>query len=351
MHKAILNQIKEQSKLKGAITPCYNGLNLVNLSNTILDHFKAKAPNALLQKDLLPKDIFKDVKHIVLFVLDGLGYNQLLEFTKKNPSLHLKKIIEKDTCIPLTTVCPSTTAAALTSVNTALTPTQHSMVGYNLFLKEFGAVSNMMQFKSLTSKENYTSLGVEPRGFFPIPTIYQRLLKQKVRAATLVPSDLADSGLSQMTHFASEHLEYISTAHMCTIMKKQLLTHKSKKTFTYMYTPLIDELSHGTGGKSDEVQAQIANIDFSLAYDLLNTKSIKDTLLLITADHGFMKVDQKKIVHLLQHEMIIDNLTMMPTGESRFVSLYVKQGKLEMAKRYCEEKFSKHAWIMTSRQI
>src|SRR3989338_9863541 len=146
-------------------------------------------------------------------------------------------------------------------------------------------------------------------------------------------------------------MEYISTAHMCTQLRKNIMLNTTKKTFTYVYTPFVDTLNHVYGDQSEESEAQIASLDFSLAYDLLENKKIKDTLILITSDHGFIKVNPKKRINLLQHQEIMQNLVMIPTGESRFVSLYVKQGKLEMVKKYCEEKFSKHAWIMTSRQI
>src|SRR3989338_8129821 len=278
MHQDLVKNIKEQTKIKGMITPCYEGLNIVNISNSILQHFKAKAPNPGI-KDL-PPEMFKGVKHVVLFLIDGLGYHQLLNTTQKNKNLHLKKIMEKDFFFPLTSVCPSTTATALTSVNTALAPTQHGFVGYNLFLKEFGAISNMMRFKATVAQESYTALGVEAREFFPLPTIYHRLAKSKVKGFTLMPEDIANSGLSEMTHHGGESMEYISTAHMCTQLRKNIMLNTTKKTFTYVYTPFVDTLNHVYGDQSEESEAQIASLDFSLAYDLLENKKIKDTLIL-----------------------------------------------------------------------
>ena len=349
-HKDIVKKIKEQTKIKGMVTPCYNGMSLLNVTPSILEHFKTPCPNQSIDKQLLNPKLFSGVKHIILMIIDGLGYHQVLDATNKNKNLGLKKLIEKDTFFPLTSVAPSTTTAALTTVNTALAPGQHAMVGYHLFLKEFGAVSNMLKFKPVHAVEDYRSLGADPRSFFPLPTIYQRLRKKKVFPATLMPSDIADSGLSQMTNVGGEMMGYHTTANMVTEMKKHLVTHKNKKTFTYMYTPHMDTMGHLYGAKSTDHDAQLANIDFSLFHDLLNTKNMKNTMLMITADHGFMQANPKKIINLLGHDTIIDNLVFMPTGESRFTILHVKNGKKEIVKKYCEDHFAKKAVVLESQQ-
>lgn len=345
-HKTLATQIKKQSKLKDMITPQYDGLNLVNITSSVLKHFKAPALNPQLPSTVFSKSLFKGVKHVVMMVVDGLGYHQVLESTKQNKKLGLKKIIEKDTFIPLTSTCPSTTATALTTLNTSLTPSQHGITGYILFLKEFGAISNMLSFKALSSSSDYESLGVEPRDFFPLPTVAQLLRTKKVNPYTVMPSDIADSALSQMTHYGSETKPYLSTADM--IIKTKNIIKQKKKSFSYVYTSHIDTLSHAYSKKSEEHEAQIANLDFSLMHDLINTRSTKDTLLLITADHGFISVDPKKAIHLLEHPALINNLVMLPTGEPRFTSLHVKNGKFEEVKKYCQDHFSKKALILES---
>ena len=66
-------------------------------------------------------------EQVVLLVLDGLGWDQLRERPLLAPTL----------CAmaggPITTIAPSTTAAALTSISTGLPPGEHGLVGYRLW--------------------------------------------------------------------------------------------------------------------------------------------------------------------------------------------------------------------------
>src|SRR5579872_5565086 len=63
---------------------------------------------------------------VVLLVLDGLGWDQLRERAALAPAL----------CAmdggPITSVAPTTTATALTSITTGLPPALHEVVGYRV---------------------------------------------------------------------------------------------------------------------------------------------------------------------------------------------------------------------------
>ena len=65
---------------------------------------------------------------VVLFVVDGLGWHQLLRHRTLAPTL----AAASDTSSPVTTVAPSTTATALTSLTTGATPGEHGLVGYRV---------------------------------------------------------------------------------------------------------------------------------------------------------------------------------------------------------------------------
>ena len=65
---------------------------------------------------------------VVLLVLDGLGWHQLREHQQHAPmlaSMQGKSI---------TSVAPTTTVTALTSIATGLTPGEHGMMGYRIDL-------------------------------------------------------------------------------------------------------------------------------------------------------------------------------------------------------------------------
>src|SRR5262245_1067812 len=64
----------------------------------------------------------RGAKQAVLLVLDGLGWDQLKDLRSRTPTM------AKMDGGPITTVAPSTTATALTSIATGLTPGEHGIV-------------------------------------------------------------------------------------------------------------------------------------------------------------------------------------------------------------------------------
>src|ERR1700710_869463 len=74
----------------------------------------------------------------VLFIVDGLGWEQLEAHRELMPTL------SGFTGGPITTVAPTTTATALTSIATGLTPGEHGVVGYRIDVH--GDVLNVLRW-------------------------------------------------------------------------------------------------------------------------------------------------------------------------------------------------------------
>ena len=75
---------------------------------------------------------------VVLLVLDGLGWEQLQDRTGQLPGA------VDDGRVPVTTVAPTTTATALSSIATGLTPAEHGLVGYRMCVQ--GEVLNVLRW-------------------------------------------------------------------------------------------------------------------------------------------------------------------------------------------------------------
>jgi len=65
------------------------------------------------------------VNKVVLLVIDGFGFNQFLNHYKGNR--FLASLTNKGQVFPLTSVFPSQTTNALTTLNTGLTPQEHGL--------------------------------------------------------------------------------------------------------------------------------------------------------------------------------------------------------------------------------
>jgi predicted AlkP superfamily pyrophosphatase or phosphodiesterase len=67
------------------------------------------------------------------------------------------------------------------------------------------------------------------------------------------------------------------------------------RSFTYAYWPEFDHLSHLNGVHSEAVEQHRAELDAGID-GLLHEISGTDTVLVVTADHGFVDIPSDRIV-------------------------------------------------------
>ncbi len=106
--------------LDSFVLPDYQQFNIANIGSVLGKIFSVKS----LVKANLPDncvDDFSGVEKVVLFVVDGLGYNRLVSHMEKlKGAIH--DLADKGTLKALTSSFPSTTSTALTSIFTGLPP-------------------------------------------------------------------------------------------------------------------------------------------------------------------------------------------------------------------------------------
>src|SRR4030042_3491423 len=99
--------------------PDYTKDNIVNLASSVLKTFDFESPYPALNElsDL------SNYTNVILLLIDGLGYEFLMKYGQDSLlKSHLKK--------KLTTVFPSTTASAVTTLETGVAPQQHGITGW-----------------------------------------------------------------------------------------------------------------------------------------------------------------------------------------------------------------------------
>ena len=99
-------------------------------------------------------DTFATAKHLVLIVVDGLGLN----FVNKMDGT---SFLPKHVALKLQTVFPSTTSSAFTSFATAKWPSQHSIIGWDMYLEEIDTVSTIIRSVRRHDDNPLGSLGIE----------------------------------------------------------------------------------------------------------------------------------------------------------------------------------------------
>jgi hypothetical protein len=280
-----------------------------------------------------------DVKRVVTFVVDGLGWNLLQqERPFLQPLLQQAKVEEQ-----LTSIFPSTTAAALSSLWTGVAPAQHSLVGLSLFFPEYGTIGQLLNFSPTFGRypDALVEAGLSPEAFLQWPGLAQQLASAGVPAHAFKGWGIVNSALSKMHGRGVAGNHGVTTlADMLVQMRRLLEATKGERLYAAAYWPTVDTLGHEYGWNDETVAAELRSIVMQLQtefLDRLSEAARRDTVLLICADHGQIVTPLVERIYIEDHPQLQQMLFMKAAGEPRVVYLYTKHGCQENVATYINE--------------
>ena len=236
---------------------------------------------------------------VVLFVLDGLGWEQLAERATQAPT------ITSMVGGPITTVAPSTTATALTSITTGLTPGEHGLVGYRMDVA--GEVLNVLRWYTAGGDARRT---IEPR-------ITQPFAPFLGEAVPVVSKAELESSAFTEAHLRGTRPAGWRASSSLPVTIGELL--RAGERFVYAYYDGIDKIAHERGfGPYYDAELRVADLLVAQVIEQLPAGAA----LLVTADHGQVQVDAKAVT---PHADVL-RLTRSQSGEGRFRWLHAKPG-------------------------
>lgn len=288
----------------------------INIVSSIRKYYKTASAYPSLPK--LDAELGKNYKNVVLMVLDGLGTNML------ERNLSASSFLRKRCVDSLTSVFPSTTAAAMTSYYTGVSPNQHGWLGWSLYFKEFCRTIDV--FPNVDSYTKVAVSKVNAADFvMPYETIFVDISESilgNVAAYTVTPSDVTIRGKGKVSKYA-DNFEQV-----CDALKT--ICAEPKNTFTYVQWSSPDDVAHKEGCFSEKTAEKLASISVQL--EKLAAK-LTDTLIIVSADHGMIDVtDDIMINHIPQ---IADCLVVPPFVESRAAACYVKYDRRTDFEKAC----------------
>jgi len=275
--------------------------------------------------DWVPGPVFR-ARQVVLLALDGLGWEQLVD----RP--HLAPTLASGTGGPITSVAPSTTAAALTSLATGLPPAVHGMVGYRVLVD--GQVMNVLGWRVGRSDARRR---VRPRGFQPFPAFP----RGGVRTPVVCRADYGSTGFTA-AYLGDSVLHGFHTASGMVLEVSALLA--AGELFVYTYYDGVDRVAHAHG-LGEHYDAELRAVDRIVA-DLLDALPV-GAALVVTADHGQVVVETSEEV---LGSDVMDGVVLL-TGEGRFRWLHARPGATEDVASACAAAFGHVAWVRTFEQM
>ena len=299
------------------VIPDYSGANLTGIIPGCLLGTSGRRPNWFPQP-------LQEAERIVLLVIDGLGYEQLLRHAHIAPNL--MSLVGGS----ITTIAPSTTASALTSLVTGASPAEHGIVGYRMDMGD--SIMNSLRWWSETRDLRKVH---PPATVQPIPPFVGMTIPVVSRA------ELEGSAFTEAHLRGSRPCGWRAAS---SIVAQCANLISSGEKFVYAYYDGVDKIAHerGFGAYYD---SEIAATDW-LVGSLLNTLP-SGTTLAITADHGQVQVDDN-VVHLsddikasLHHQ----------SGEGRFRWLHAKRGQESDLLQIATDSYSDIAWVASRDQV
>jgi predicted AlkP superfamily pyrophosphatase or phosphodiesterase len=295
--------------------PAYDGACITNLVPALLQPGD-EAPS------WLPAEAH-DAERVVLLVVDGLGWNQLTPRRGTTPTLAAMD------GGPITTVAPSTTATALTSITTGLPPGEHGVVGYRIAVH--GEILNVLRWNTAAGDARQT---------IPPAKVQTHECFGGQRPPAVTRAEFATSG------FTGAHLDgarFTGYRTLGTLAAEIVRLARAGEPFVYAYYEGLDKVSHeyGLGLHYDEELVWIDRLVARLLEELP-----AGTVLLVTADHGQVEVGP----NVLTLPSDVQSHIQIQSGEGRFRWLHARSGRATALLDAATELLGEHAWVRSRAQ-
>jgi len=324
------------------VYPQYEGNSILNLPDTVC---QALGAPALSGGPLAPEvlgSFSEEVERVVLVVMDALALHRLRRWLEAGIIPAWGRLAQEGRLAALTSITPSTTSAALTSLWTGRSAAEHGITGYEMWMKEYGVVANTITQAPMSFHGPSGSLrqaGFDPEQVLPFPTLGSHLQKDHIRSFALQHHSIAHSGLSKM-YFKDVDVQSFSTATDLWVNARQLMEQRSsERMYVYIYWSEVDTFSHRYGPDDERCAEELASFGASLErlfLQRLSPQARRKTLLLLTADHGQVSTNPDPAYNLTRHPNLLRRLHILPTGEHRLAYFYIRPGQTEAVREYIE---------------
>ena len=294
---------------------------LVSLSNSILKYYNAGATHETLPE--LDAALTDNPKRVILMLFDGLGTAQLERHLPES------SFLRRHLVSPISSVFPPTTVAATASVISALNPIEHGRLGWWLYFHEVD--DNVSAFGNILQKTN------QPAAEYRMTDRYMPMVPVWEKIRTAAP-DVKAAYVSPFGEYKTR-----STAHACRTIQK--LTQGEEDCFVYCYRPFPDTNIHafGNGGPIPDINIKIIDREVRRL-----CSQLKDSLVIVTADHGLTDVEY---LHYRDYPELEDMLLRKPSMEGRAASIFLKEGTQERFRETFNQLLGKDFLLLSKEEV
>jgi hypothetical protein len=305
--------------LTEAVFPDYRGANLAQLVPALFEPIGRRPA-------WLPEPV-QEAEQIVLFVVDGLGWMQLGE------RRHLAPELAALGGGSITSVAPSTTACALTSLVVGHPPADHGVVGYRVTVHGPTGEEVMNVLKWRTPSGDARPF-VDPHRFQVLPAFEGHKVPVVSRA------DFAGTAFTEAHQRDARQVGWYVASSLAVDVASLV---REGEPFVYAYYDGVDRVAH-VRGFGDHYDAELIALD-RIVGDLLDVLP-PEAALVVTADHGQVQVGSR----VGELDSRLRDRVYLMSGEARFRWLHAKDRSttgVDQLATMALDLYGGEAWVTT----
>lgn len=312
------------------IMPNYNKC-ILNLVNSILRHYNVKTKyNGLSELDEILRH---DYKNVVLIILDGMGEHI---FNKITPN----GFFMKNQLDVITSVCPSTTTAAMTTYYSGKPPIETGWIAMSQYFKEQGRDIELLRNRYSYTFEEVNKSRFDIYDLVKYKSIYEQIeeASSDVKAYEILPTPCSSR--------IERNINADTTKQMCDEIEK--ICKNNDKNFILAYNDNPDVLLHRLGTDADEVKNFVIEAENDIE-NMCENLHDTDTLVIVSADHGHK--DVKESVNIFTQKEIQEMMIKQASLEPRAITFWIKEDRKNDFRKIFEEKFKENYILFTKQEF
>lgn len=278
----------------------------------------------------LPGGRLSPVRSAILVVVDGLGAEQL-----RAHSAYARFLTQRKLRV-ISSVFPSTTAAALTTITTGVLPGAHGLVGYEVL--DAGRDRLVNQLSGWDAH-------VRPEDWQRVPTGFETAAARGIESVAIGSARYAGSGFSGAVLRGAR---YVGAESIPERFERALAEARAGRRLVYVYVPELDQASHRSGGESPAWIEALEEVDGAMRRTVAALPA--DVGLALTADHGAVDVAEHQQVLFDRTPGLVDGIRHVG-GEPRLRQFYLEPDLLaadrERLRAAWEAAEGHRAWVFT----
>lgn len=296
------------------VMPDYHGRSLVNLMASIMAARSGKQSSYAELHDL-PAARVREARNVVLLMVDGLGYEYL---TTRGAGSAMANALQGK----MHSVAPPTTASAVSTFLTGQAPQQHGLTGWFMWMRELGSIVIVLPFQLRAGRCSLNDSPLTPRQLFAHEPVFNLLDDE---CYSIMPDWLSESAFN-LDHLgkASLMLHHGIDDYYAQVLKAVQASEARK--YIYAYWPSYDGIAHDAGVASKKLYEHFQRLDEGFAH-LQQQLAGTDTLLLLTADHGFIDTTEQSRLSINDHPELLECLQLPLCGEPRMAYCYPRHDR------------------------